>query len=293
MLGFGRFHPAVIFSYYILVLIFSMISLNPAVLFLSAAGAFFFFWTIYGWRETLSEFLFFAMLFVLVALANPIFVHNGETILFFMNDNAITLEAAVFGGASSLMIAGVVVWCRAYGSILTTDKFLYLFGRLIPRMALLMAMTFRFIPLFRQQIDRIGRAQKSMGIYATDAIPDRIRGGVRIFDSLISWSMENAIDTADSMKARGYGLKGRTTFSLFKFRREDRTVLLVMIGLAAGIFICFALGAFRFYYYPVTSPLSTEPAAVAGYILVAVFMFLPGGIEIKEKIKWHYLTSKI
>lgn len=83
-----------------------------------------------------------------MSLANPLFIHNGETVLFFMNDNPITLEAIIYGGVSSLMIVGVLLWCRCYGAILTTDKFLYLFGRLIPKLGLILSMAFRFIPLF-------------------------------------------------------------------------------------------------------------------------------------------------
>ena len=47
-------------------------------------------------------------------------------------------------------------------------------------------MAFRFIPLFKYQIRKINQSQKTMGLYATDSIPDKIRGGIRIFDSLVS-----------------------------------------------------------------------------------------------------------
>ena len=146
---------------------------------------------------------FFFCLFFMLAVMNPIFIHSGETILFFMNDNPVTLEALIYGTVSAGMLVGVLLWCKCYTTILTTDKFLYLFGKIIPKMGLILSMVFRFIPLFKLQIHKINQAQKTMGLYATDSIPDKIGGGMRVFDSLLAWSMENSIDTADSMKARG------------------------------------------------------------------------------------------
>ncbi|MEI3176077.1 MAG: hypothetical protein V8S96_06110 [Lachnospiraceae bacterium] len=77
-------------------------------------------------------------------------------------------------------------------------------------------------------------------------MPDKVRGGVRVFDSLVSWSMENSIDTADAMKARGYGLPGRTNFSLFRFRQRDVILLCIMGGFSAVILACFGIGRFFF-----------------------------------------------
>ena len=213
-----------------------MVSMHPVIIFASLAGGFLLYGAQKGWRKLISEMGFFLVLFVLMSLANPLFIHNGETVLFFMNDNPITLEAIIYGGVSSLMIVGVLLWCRCYGAILTTDKFLYLFGRLIPKLGLILSMAFRFIPLFRTQIRKINQAQKTMGMYASDSVTDKIGSGIRVFDSLVSWSMENSIDTADAMKARGYGLKGRTNLHSFPLPETGRALLGVMGALAGGDF---------------------------------------------------------
>ena len=293
MKGFGSYHPAVLFSYYILAVCFSMVSMHPVIIFASLAGGFLLYGAQKGWRKLISEMGFFLVLFVLMSLANPLFIHNGETVLFFMNDNPITLEAIIYGGVSSLMIVGVLLWCRCYGAILTTDKFLYLFGRLIPKLGLILSMAFRFIPLFRTQIRKINQAQKTMGMYASYSVTDKIGSGIRVFDSLVSWSMENSIDTADAMKARGYGLKGRTNFTLFRFRKRDGALLGVMGALAAVIFACFAVGGYDFFYYPYVAGLAWDTPSVLRYLPVIAFMAIPGIIEIKEKASWNYLKSKI
>ena len=108
-----------------------------------------------------------------------------------------------------------------------------------------------------------------------------------------NWSMENSIDTADAMKARGYGLKGRTNFTLFRFRKRDGALLGVMGALAAVIFACFAVGGYDFFYYPYVAGLAWDTPSVLRYLPVIAFMAIPGIIEIKEKASWNYLKSKI
>ena len=42
--------------------------------------------------------------------------------------------------------------------------------------------------------------------------------------------LENAIDTSDSMKSRGYGLTGRTAYSNSVFDKRDVTALILFGG---------------------------------------------------------------
>ena len=151
MTGFGSFHPAVLFIYYVLALVFSMISMHPLLALASLCGSFLFYAFLNGGRKTLSQFFFCIGMFVIMAGINAMYVHNGETILFFMNDNPITLEALIYGAVSSVMLVSVLMWCSCYSVILTTDKFLYLFGKTVPKLGLILSMAFRMIPLFQLQ----------------------------------------------------------------------------------------------------------------------------------------------
>lgn len=293
MKGFTGYHPAVQLIYYLLAVCLGMFSMHPVIILSSLVGAFLFFGALHGCKKMITELIFFVELSFIMAFFNPLFVHNGETILFFMNDNPVTMEAVIYGGMASLMIAGVLMWCRCYTAILTTDKWLYLFGKVIPKLGLILSMAFRYVPLFQKQMKKINQSQKTMGLYATDSIPDRIGGGIRVFDSLIAWSMENSVDTADAMKARGYGLKGRTNFSLFRFRKRDGILLAVMAVLCGVIFLGFGSGGFDFYYYPFVAEVDFDVVLLVQYLVVLIFLCIPGFVEIKERITWNYLKSKI
>ena len=293
MTGFGSFHPMVLFLYYILVVGCTMVSMHPVLAGISLVGGFLLYGAQNGWRKLFSELGFSIGLFLMLAVTNPMFVHNGETVLFFLNDNPVTLEAILYGMVSSTVLIGVLLWCQCYSRLLTTDKFLYLFGRLIPKLGLILSMAFRFIPLFRLQIGKINQSQKTMGLYTSDSVTDRIGGGLRVFDSLISWSLENSVDTADAMIARGYGLPGRTNFSLFRFRRRDGLMLGGMGLLSLLTLAGFLSGGYAFYYYPTVAGLRRDGLAWAFYMAAAGFFWLPGLYEIGEQILWRKRTAKI
>jgi energy-coupling factor transport system permease protein len=46
------------------------------------------------------------------------------------------------------MLAAVISWFSCYNAVMTSDKFVYLFGRVIPALSLILSMTLRFVPKF-------------------------------------------------------------------------------------------------------------------------------------------------
>ncbi|MCI9414037.1 MAG: energy-coupling factor transporter transmembrane protein EcfT [Clostridiales bacterium] len=285
-------HPAVLLVYFLAVTLVAMFVWNPAIQLLALAGGAGYAFLIRKRGELKGDLAFYLLLFLLIAVTNPLFSHNGVTPLFFLNGNPVTKEAIVYGVAIAGMMLSVLLWCRCYSRIMTSDKFLFLFGKAIPRLSLVLSMALRFIPLFRRQMKRVGRAQKTMGLYASGGYVDRVRGGLRVFSALITWSLENAMDTAASMKARGYGLKGRSHFALFRFDRRDALLLLVS-GLLLLLTLCgVGAGLTDFSFYPTIGELRRSPAAYLTYGTYGALSFLPFILEIEENLKWTYYRSK-
>lgn len=293
MKAFGSYHPAVLMLYFVAVLIIAMFSWHPALLALSLTGGALFYLALVRARVFFREALFLILLAVAVTAANPLFSHGGATPLFFLNGNAVTLEAILYGLALSAMLAGVVLWFRAYGMVMSTDKFLYLFGRALPALSLVLSMAMRFIPLFRRQMKKMGDTQRAMGLYREESLPDRARFAMRIFSAMVTWALENAAETGDSMKARGYGLAGRSHFSLFAFSARDAVMIAVIAVLTAVFTAAAAAGGAAFSYYPRTARLSFDAASSAAYAAFGALCLLPAFIEIKETVKWIYFKSKI
>ena len=135
---FSGYHPLINFTYFVIVIGLSMFYMHPVFLALSLIGSVSYSIYLKG-RKTVKVFLF-GMLPVclLAAAANPLFSHAGATMLFYLKDgNPVTLESIVYGLASGLMLAGVISWFSVFHEVMTSDKFMYLFGKVVPAFSLL------------------------------------------------------------------------------------------------------------------------------------------------------------
>ena len=290
---FDRLHPITAFVYFMLLLLVAMLTMNPVIITICYLASVVFCGMLIGLRKLLSSLAYNIPLMLMIALTNPMFVHKGETILFFLNDNPVTKEAIVYGTFASMMIMSVFYLCRCYTEIMTSDKFIYLFGRVIPKLSLVLSMILAFIPKLKRKYKEIDEAQKALGIYATESYVDKIRSKMRVLSILLTNSLENSVDTADSMRARGYGLKGRTSYAIYRFTASDFTYLAFSIIFGVTTVVLIMLGASEFYYYPTISVIKGTPTV---YILYSSLVFLAGSsifMEVKENFLWRYLKSKI
>ncbi len=292
MKAFANIHPLVEMTYFMSVLIVSMFFSHPVLQTEALIGGILFCAALQG-KKAARDIGFYLTLFLMVAVTNPLFSHNGVTPLFFLNGNPVTLEAVLYGVLLAVTVIGVLLWCKAYGEIMTSDKFLYLFGKAIPKLSLVLSMALRFIPAYLRQSRRVSRAQKAMGLYSGKSITDRVKNQARVFIAMISWSLENAMETSASMKARGYGKKGRTNFSLFRFYASDGVLLCLCLLLFMIPIMGAACGITRFTFYPRVDKIETTPAAIVVYAAFGMLALLPFILEVKEAIVWNCYRSKI
>ena len=111
---------------------------------------------------------------------------------------------------------------------------------------------------------------------------------------MISWSLENSMELSSSMRARGYGLHGRTNFSLFKFGARDAAVLLSGLLLFAAVLIGVGSGSIDFTFCPELGKISLF-VKIVNYLhfIFLYYRFFRFFIEVKENLKWKYYISKI
>ena len=293
MKAFGSFHPAVLLTYFVAIIGIFMFASNPVMRVTALLGGILFCLLLQKKREIPGNLGFYIPLFLLVAVTNPLFSHAGVTPLFFLNGNPVTLEASVYGVFLAVTVIGVMMWCKCYSEIMTGDKFLYLFGSIVPKLSLTLSMAFRFLPLFVRRMKTVTTARRGLGLYSQRGFVDRIKGTGQVFLSVISWSLENAMETSMSMRARAYGKAKRTSFSLFRFTMRDGVMISVTLLLFALTVTGMASGATDFFFYPRIGELSLSPLAVTAYSSFAILAFLPFVIEVRGALLWRYYISRI
>lgn len=290
--AFSGYHPLVTMLYFVLVIIFTMLFMHPVCLLISFVCAFCYGIILNGKKNFLNTVKFIIPLMIFTALLNPVFSHRGVTVLaHFPNGNPLTLESVIYGFAAAFMLVDIISWFSCYNKIMTSDKFIYLFGKIIPSLSLVISMALRFVPRFNNKIKEVANAQKCIGCdISSGSIFSRAKKGLHILSITVTWALENSIETADSMKSRGYGLQNRTSFSIyhFDFRNKATLVFLILSGLyvIAGA----ALGGLKFSYYPA---LNTEKTLFSVSVFAVYFLLfaLPIIINIKERVEWKRIQA--
>jgi energy-coupling factor transport system permease protein len=293
--AFAAFHPTVNLLYFALVLTFSMWLNHPVYLALSFGCAFAYSLYLNGKKALRFGLIFLLPTLLLTALLNPAFNHQGATILTYLpTGNPLTLESIIYGWVAALMLIGGISWFSCFNVVMTSDKFVYLFGRLLPALSLILSMTLRFVPRFRERLKVIANAQKCLGRdISQGGVIRRVRQAVTIFSIMVTWALENSIETADSMKCRGYGLPGRTAFSFYRFDGRDCRAL-VFILLCAGYIIAGAAGGgLYFRYFPTARGVFDGGYTVSLYLVYVALGGMPLAINLREDHKWKAIASRI
>lgn len=292
---FSSFHPIVNFLYFGLVLVFSMCFMHPVTLGISLVSALTYSIYLRGQKAVRFSLVFMLPMTLLAALINPAFSHEGATILTYLpSGNPLTLESIAYGIAAAVMLSAVILWFTCYTAVMSSDKFVYLFGRVIPALSLVLSMTLRFVPKFNAQIKVAADAQRCVGRdVSSGSLFQRTRTAVTILSITVTWALENAIETADSMKSRGYGLKGRTAFSIYRFDDRDKAALCWLVFCGVYILSGWAVGGVYFRYYPSMKGVALTAFPVSFMLCYLALCLTPVILDVKEDRTWKRLRSAI
>ena len=287
--GFRGYHPFVIFFYYVCVGIVAMY-LNHPIFLIIACILLIIVNCFYHSIKTLKRWI--PMLIgmnLLIIFFNMFFVSKGEHILFSFWGRSVTLEATIFGVVMALSITLISLLFISFNHLLNGNKFLFVFSKFLPRTAFLTMLAVRFVPLLKKRLDEITDVQRIKGLtIASGTVRQRCKDGMTLIQILLTWSLEEAVETADSMKTRGYGIGTRSPYIPYKLIRRDQIWL--------GLLLCFLLfclvgGAFgygRMEIYPTLS--SFRLTWFDGLLLLHTIIILafPLLVEGGEQLRWKF-----
>ena len=293
--SFSTFHPIINFTYFTAVILFSMFFMHPIFQVVALVSAFIYSVSIKGKDGLKFNIIYLLPMLFFMAVLNPVFNHAGVTILFYLKSgNPVTLESILYGVAAACMFITTILWFSCYNAVMTSDKFIYLFGRVIPALSLIFSMVLRFVPRYINQIKVISNSQKCIGRDVSQGnILKRAKNGIKILSIMTTWALENAIETADSMKSRGYGLPGRTSFSIFRFDSRDKIMFSVIIGLVSIILAGAALGQNTIRFFPSITFTEITIFSILVYLSYFILCMIPVIINFQEEAKWKHIESRI
>ena len=288
---FEEFHPLVSFIFFVLALSLFILMIHPVFLLL---GLIFILMINITYRsiEQLRQWAAFMIISSLfIFLLNPLFNERGRHVLFVFHQHRITVESLVYGGMSALSLVVIMAMFVSYNKIMTPNKLLFLFSKILPQFAVLLMLTLRFIPLMKRRLDEISSIQLSKGISVLHGpLNKRVKTGLLYVQVLLTYSLEEAIQTADSMKAREYGKGLRSSYEYFKFKKRDGLALVYLLLL----FLLILWGRFKGFghltVYPIMESWQLGTGDIRIMVFYCLFLGFPLLIELGGYFRWRILN---
>ena len=287
-MGFENFHPAIHLIYFLSVIAGSVCFDQPVFLGISFLCAFLYSIKRNGGKALLFN-LFLLPLIAAFGFYYAAYTHFGVTVLRqnFIGNN-MTLESLLYGFTLGIMGAAVCMWLSCVFSIFTADKVVYLFGRVSPKLSLFLSIALRAVPRLKQQAKKISTARKALGRGINQgSLLRRFLNGVRIFSMLVTWLLESMATISDSMRSRGYGLKGRTAFSIYRFDNRDRSFVIGMFACLTLILMAALLGQTSMTFDPRMILPDLTPVSYVFYSSYAIVCLLPVAVELWTECRFR------
>lgn len=290
---FDSYHPMINLIYFTAAFTCILCFDHPVLLAISYLAAFVYSCALNGRRSLLLN-LCLIPLIAAYAAWYSYYNHFGVTNLR-MNfiGNQITLEAVVTGLVRGTTAASVIMLLTCMFAVVSTDKVIYLFGRISPKLSLFLAVLLRFIPRVGVRAGRIERAREGIGKGCTQGnLWQRLRHGCSFLSTLITWTMEDFVESAASMQCRGYSLRGRTAFSIYRFDNRDRGFVLTQAGCLTILAVAAALNQTTIQYDPEILLNRITPVSFGFYGIYALFLLLPLLLQVVGEHHFDRLVTR-
>lgn len=283
--AFSRYHPAVNFVFFLGAIGLGVVIQHPAYLAAGCVAAGSYYLLLHGWGG-LWMLGSMVPLFLVLSLINPLFNTQGERVLFVVFGRPYTLEALYYGMAVAAIFVITLLWFGCYSRVLTSDKFVCLFGGIAPGLAMLLVMVLRMIPNLLRKARQISGARQCVGFGKEDTKRAQLQEGAVVLSALTDWALEGSVVTADAMRARGYGAARRTSFRIYRMTVRDWGLLGAMAVLLAAALLG---GGMSVSFVPALR------VAPVGWGLGAygLFLLIPTLLQIMEDTIWRVSISRI
>lgn len=308
--AWNLYHGALPLSYLAAVLVVTMVSQQPALVAMSFGVSVAYSVVLSGARSTLLMLAWELPMLLLIACANPLFSAAGSTELFRIGSRAFYAESLLYGFTTGGMLTAVMTWFSCGNRMLSSDQALLVGAKLFPTVSLMLSMVLRLVPQFLRRGRAIADAQKactSGNLFTGKPLCDsdgegsraetrlerfidkdgkhsRLGGAARQVSVLMSWSMEDSLQTADAMRARAWGCGARrTSYSTRCFAAQDALLAALIVVLSLASLACSVALSSSFVFYPVVSGWGS----VLSYAPFTLLLAVPFVLEFKEWLHWR------
>ena len=277
----NTFHPVVGFVYFTLIILLSIILKHPLYIAISFICS-----LLYLVALKIKYKRYIAVIMAVIMITYPLFNHGGITIIAYLpSGNPFTAESVFYGAATSFSLAGTICWFLCCTRVLSFDKLMCVFSKIHPSLSLVFSMTLSFFHRFVSHLRKTLLAFRGMGLYTRKTnVFKKTKILFSVLSITVTWAAESSIETSDSMRARGYGITKRTSFSPYILKSKDVYMLTAILFSSLFILITQKTEAYR--YFPIAEFGFNN---ILGFLTYFVFCTLPLNIKIYANTKYKFL----
>ncbi len=280
-----RYNSVTLLLSFIIITIITALKVNPFVAVISLCGAVSFMIFCEGFIKSLMK-LFACFIFAFVfTFINPLISHMGDDVLFYVNSRPYTLQALFYGFVFSMMMSAVFIWFYNVSVLIGSDSMIGLFGRLFPKLSLVLSMSLSVLPMYIKSTEEINDSSRTLGMNGKNLF-SRMKSIIHTFKAVIMTMPENVIEKSLYMNCRGFGTRKYRSFLKDGIRLKD--IIAIILYVSSFLFICISDGM-DFEFYP-TFDFNFD---FRYYLLFAVMVFLPTAVLFKEKLLKNKARSHI
>lgn len=297
--------------------------MQPIYIAISVIGALLFGACCYGWESMFRRLRWQLPFVVLVCLVNPLISRSGITVLCTIGPIRIKLESLIYGLCMGGTLVAMLQWISNASAVLTQDKTLSLAGKRLPVVSTMLSMAAQLVPQLAARsrtvtavLDACSAARGDAG-GAVEGVTEGAAGGcagdiaegddfaskkrksannerkkslkrsrIKASTVLMSWAMEDSLERADAMRARGWGAtQKRTRYRIQQLVSRDMLAAVGIFALIAinGLLAAIALKEWTFY------PFLSELHLWWGYIPYIILVTIPTVATLVERLCWRIL----
>ncbi len=283
---FEEYNPVLNFLFFVSVIFFTIYISHPVFLAVSFIVGF-----VYSARlknknkKTVWFNLFLVLCAAVYAFIYASYNHFGSSVLGrnFIG-NSMTAESLLYGCILGIKTVTVVMWLNAVTAVLTTDKIVYILGRVSPGLSIIVTILLRRIALMGVHFKRIAASRAAVGKgTGCGNVFIRVINFVWCVQALLTFETESIAESAFSMKSRGFTIRKRTAYSGYGFAGYDRGMLIFMVICMTVITMGMILDQTAVIYSPEIIINKATYASVLFYLAYFIYCGMPLFINIKNK----------
>jgi energy-coupling factor transport system permease protein len=215
---------------------------------------------------------------LVAALLNAALSHTGAHVLFTVPEpfpvigGPVTAEALVYGADVALGIAAAVLAIAPLSRVLYPHDLIDAFPRQLQRTAALTGAALNLVPAVARNAVAINEAQRMRGSGGT-----RLRDWHAVAAPVVLSALDDSLQLAEAMDARGFGSGPRTCYSTTRAGRAGAAVIACALAAVALIVVARLTGGAPDWY---PFPVATMPAVAVMPVLACLLLAAP-------LIAWH------